>query len=282
MILTENQSLQLTAILMEAAADKGDKQGFLQRAKEFFKKLIEAIKEKIAKFASFVKDKVRSLLDKLHVFKMKLKGKSSEEISVSLQKRATDRTLEVAYKEKLANLKANVAYVTKNAGTIKQMVQEANKMAKNPNVSDEEYDAFAKKMDGYLDEFKGNLLGIGVKASSLSSGAPKARTREKLASYSIFSHKEALKAILEIEGVIKDSIVVNKSYSEMLTWVKKEYLDTYMMLDGFYKTHKTFTIFGKLNNLVNSMGSAVTKIWSTIFQVVGKIFSSFRKKKEED
>lgn len=282
MILTENQSLQLTAILIEAAADKGDKQGFIQRAKEFFKKLIKAIKDKISKFSSFVKDKVRSLLDKLHAFKMKLKGKSSEEISSSLQKRENDRTLEAVYKEKLANLKANVAYVTKNAGTIKQLVQEANKMAKNPNVSDEEYDEFAKKMDDYLDEFKGNLLGIGVKASSLSSGAPKARTREKLASYSIFSHKEALKAILEIEDVIKNSIVVNKSYSEMLTWVKKEYLDTYMMLDGFYKTHKTFTVFGKLNNLVNSMSSAVTKIWSTIFQLVGKIFGSFRKKKDEE
>ena len=282
MILTESQSLQLSVILMEAAEDKGDKQGFLKRAKEFFKRLIESIKDKISKFASFVKDKVRTLLDKLHVFKMKLKGKSSEEIDASLQQRANDRALEVAYKEKLANLKANVAYVTKNADTVKQMVQEANSMAKNSNVSDEEYDEFAKKLDSYLDEFKGNLLGIGVKTGTLSSGAPKARTREKLASYSIFSHKEALKAIIKVEEVIKDSIVVNKSYSEMLTWVKKEYLDTYMMLDGFYETHKTFTIFGKLNNLVNSMGSAVTKIWSTIFQVVGKIFGSLRKKKEED
>lgn len=75
MILTEGQSLQLTIVLMEAAKDKGDKQGFVKRAKEFFKKLIDFIKEKISKFTAFVKDKVRSLLDKLHVLKLKLKGK---------------------------------------------------------------------------------------------------------------------------------------------------------------------------------------------------------------
>lgn len=279
MVLTESQSLHLTAILMEAAEDKGDKQGFLQRAKEFLKKLIEAVKEKISKFASFVKDKVRSLLDKLHVFKMKLKGKSSEEISISLQKRELNRNLDDLWKENLVKLKANVTYVTKNTSVINQMVQEANRMAKNPNVSDEEYDNYAKKLDKYLDEFKDNLLGIGFRAAA--EGAPKARTREKTARYSIFSYKEVQKAISEVEGVIKDSIVVNKAYSDMLTQVKKDYEDSYKIIDNFYKT-KNVTILGKLNNLISSMGSAVTKIWSTIFQLVGKIFSSFRKKKDEE
>ena len=32
MVLTENQSLQLTSILMEAAADKGDKKRFLEES----------------------------------------------------------------------------------------------------------------------------------------------------------------------------------------------------------------------------------------------------------
>lgn len=278
MILTENQNLQLAAILMEAAADKGDKQGFLQRAKEFLKKLIEVVKGKISKFASFVKDKVRSLLDKLHAFKMKLKGKSPEEISISLQKRELNRNLDDLWKENLVKLKANVTYVTKNTSVINQMVQEANRMAKNPNVSDEEYDNYAKKLDKYLDEFKDNLLGIGFRVAA--EGAPKARTREKTARYSIFSYKEAQKAISEVEGIIKDSIVVNKAYSDMLTQVKKDYEDSYKIIDNFYKT-KNVTILGKLNNLISSMGSAVTKIWSTIFQVVGKISSSFRKKKED-
>lgn len=279
MILTENQSLQLAAILMEAAADKGDKQGFLKRAKEFFKKLIESIKDKISKFASFVKDKVRSLLDKLHVFKMKLKGKSSEEISASLKQREVSRTIEDQWKENLVNLKANVTYVTKNTSVIKQMVQEASRMATNSNVTDEEYDNYAMKLDKYLDDFKENLLGIGFK--TIAIGAAKARTRKKTASYSIYSYKEALKAISEVEGVIKDSISVNKAYSAMLSQVKKDYEESYKILDDFYKP-KNVTILGKLNNLISSMGSAVTKIWSTIFQVVGKIFSSFRKKKEEE
>lgn len=134
-------------------------------------------------------------------------------------------------------------------------------------------------MDKYLDEFKDNLLGIGFRAAA--EGAPKARTREKTARYSIFSYKEAQKAISEVEGIIKDSIVVNKAYSDMLTQVKKDYEDSYKIIDNFYKT-KNVTILGKLNNLISSMGSAVTKIWSTIFQVVGKIFGSFRKKKEEE
>lgn len=279
MILTENQSLQLTIILMEAAEDQGDKQGFLQRAKEFIKKLIEAVKDKISKFTSFVKDKVRSLLDKLHAFKMKFKGKSPEEISISLQKRELNRNLDDLWKENLVKLKANVTYVTKNTSVINQMVQEANRMAKNPNVSDEEYDNYAKKLDKYLDDFKDNLLGIGFRAAA--EGAPKARTREKTARYSIFSYKEAQKAISEVEGIIKDSIVVNKAYSDMLTQVKKDYEDSYKIIDNFYKT-KNVTILGKLNNLISSMGSAVTKIWSAIFQVVGKIFGSFRKKKEDE
>lgn len=279
MVLTENQNLQLAVILMEAADDKGDKQGFLQRAKEFLKKLIEAVKDKITKFTSFVKNKVRSLLDKLHAFKMKLKGKSPEEISISLQKRELNRNLDDLWKENLVKLKANVTYVTKNTSVINQMVQEANRMAKNPNVSDEEYDNYAKKLDKYLDEFKDNLLGIGFRAAA--EGAPKARTREKTARYSIFSYKEAQKAISEVEGIIKDSIVVNKAYSDMLTQVKKDYEDSYKIIDNFYKT-KNVTILGKLNNLIGSMGSAVTKIWSTIFQVVGKIFGSFRKKKDEE
>lgn len=278
MVLTENQSLQLTVIIMEAAEDKGDKQGFLQKAKEFLKKLIEAVKDKITKFTSFVKNKVRSLLDKLHAFKMKLKGKSPEEISISLQKRELNRDLDDLWKENLVKLKADVTYVTKNTSVIKQMVTEAGRMATNSNVTDEEYDNYAKKLDKYLDDFKDNLLGIGFRAAA--EGAPKARTREKTVRYSIFSYKEAQKAISEVEGVIKDSIVVNKAYSDMLTQVKKDYEESYKIIDNFYKT-KNVTILGKLNNLISSIGSAVTKIWSTIFQVVGKIFGSFRKKKED-
>lgn len=163
MILAENQSLQLTAILMEAAADKGDKQGFLKRAKEFFKRLIESVKGKISKFASFIKDKVRVLLDKLHVFEMKLKGKNSEEISASLKERKVDRGLEAYYKDKLASLKANVAYINKHKAPLIQMVKEANRMYNDPEVSIKEYNEFATKLDDYVDEFKENLLEIGLK-----------------------------------------------------------------------------------------------------------------------
>lgn len=273
MILTENQSLQLATILMEAAADKGDKQGFLQRAKEFFKKLIEAIKEKISKFAAFVRDKVRSLLDKLHVLKLKLKGKSSEEISASLEQRETDRYIKAYYKEKLANLRTNAAYITKNSETVKQMVKEASRMATDSKVSDEEYDSYAYKLDEQLDKFKSNLLGIGLNSNSLTKKSTK---------YSILAYKDAVRVISEVEGVIKDSIAVNKAYSEMLTRVKDDYEFNYKLLRGDYTGNKSITLFGKVNSLVNSIGSAITNLWSTIFQVVAKVFGSFRKKKEED
>ena len=283
MLLTERQSLQLTIVLMEAAEDKGDKQGFVKRAKEFFKRLIESVKGKISKFASFIKDKIRVLLDKLHVFEMKLKGKSSEEISASLKERKVDRGLEAYYKDKLASLKANVAYINKHKAPLIQMMKEANKMYNDPEVSIKEYNAFTAKVDDYLDEFKENLLEIGLKKETLISAAPKARTREKLASYSIFSHHEALKVIYELRAVIREGVSFNKEFTEVLADLKKIYLDAYALLDRLYKTEDThkFTIFSKLDNLVNSMGSAITKIWSNIFQLVGKLFGSFRKKKEE-
>ena len=273
MLLTESQSLQLAIVLMEAAEDKGDKQGFVKRAKEFFKKLIDFIKEKISKFAAFVKDKVRALLDKLHVLKMKLKGKSSEEIAASLEQRETDRSIKAYYKEKLANLRANAAYITKNSETVKQMVKEASRMATNSNVSDEEYDSYAHKLDEQLDKFKSNLLGIGLNSNSLT---------KKTTKYSILAYKDAVRVISEVEGVIKDSIAVNKAYSAMLTRVKDDYEFNYKLLRGDYTGNKSITLFGKVNSLVNSIGSAVTNLWSTIFQVVAKVFGSFRKKKEED
>lgn len=282
MILTENQSLQLSAILIEAAADKGDKQGFLQRAKEFFKRLIESVKGRISKFASFIKDKIRVLLDKLHVFEMKLKGKNSEEVSASLKERKIDRGLEAYYKDKLASLKANVTYINKHKAPLIQMMKEADRMYNDPEVSIKEYNAFAEKLDAYTDEFKENLIEIGLKKDTLISAAPKARTREKLASYSIFSHHEALKVIYELRAVIKEGVSATKDFTETLAKLKKNYLDAYVLLDRLYKTDSThkFTIFSKLDNLVNSMGSAITKIWSTIFQLVSKIFGSFSKKKE--
>ena len=214
---------------------------------------------------------------------MKLKGKSSEEISASLKERKVDRGLEAYYKDKLASLKANVAYINKHKAPLIQMVKEANKMYNDPEVSIKEYNAFSAKVDDYVNEFKENLLEIGLKKETLISAAPKARTREKLASYSIFSHHEALKVIYELRAVIREGVSFNKEFTELLAELKKNYLDAYVLLDRLYKTDNThkFTIFSKLDNLVNSMGSAITKIWSNIFQLVGKLFGSFRKKKED-
>lgn len=46
MILSENHAIQISAILVEAAEQQGDKKGLIERVKGFFKRIVDGIKEK--------------------------------------------------------------------------------------------------------------------------------------------------------------------------------------------------------------------------------------------
>lgn len=67
MILTENQSLQLACILIEATDEKGP--GFVAKVKDAIKKAIDWIKNKLKEFATFFKDKVLRLDGIFKIFK---------------------------------------------------------------------------------------------------------------------------------------------------------------------------------------------------------------------
>lgn len=58
MILTEDQSIQLACILIEASEDKGSSEGILSKVKSVIKRVLDWIKEKGKKLVSFIKEKV--------------------------------------------------------------------------------------------------------------------------------------------------------------------------------------------------------------------------------
>lgn len=65
MILSEEQSLQLAGILIEASEDEGKKEGLLSKVKSVFKRVIDWVKEKIKKLKDFIKEKVSKVANTL-------------------------------------------------------------------------------------------------------------------------------------------------------------------------------------------------------------------------
>lgn len=109
MILSENHAIQISAILVEAAEQQGDKKGLIERVKGFFKRIVDAIKEKVSKFVGFLAKKMKPLSglfakakEKLAAF-AKEKARQKKSINVYISKMLIDGIVDLPEVIKLQN-----------------------------------------------------------------------------------------------------------------------------------------------------------------------------------
>lgn len=284
MILSENSSLQLAAILIESSEEQGDKQGFIQRAKAFFKRIIGIIVEKIKSFGKFIKEKVRGLFDKIEALKMRLQGFSSDEIEMYQSMRDVARSMEDELKDWY---KIDHKEILKAKDTIAKLVSEMEvimkdmaKVAKDDNVSDEEYnkrtEALVEKMDK-LDE----AFYIFADGSSAFAVSKRDLDHDRHVTKYKMSIKSAIQALDVLGKTSKECAVVTSDYVSKLNGFKSQ-LETIQSITIENTRSRIFGVITKLNAFIGKIGSGVNKIWANIFSFVGKIFKSFGKKKEED
>lgn len=278
MILTENQNLQLTVILMEAAEDQGDKQGFLKKAKEFFKRILAIITERIKKFTSFLKEKVKSLEDHIYVLIKRLKGKDSQNAKYSTReerfntekakKRYADfKKLNSKMKEGISDL----TLVLKGLNAIPVLKQ------KGKGPSDEEYKNMVDKTHEMIDDVSDHMFEIGeyFKNFSNSNLGYKAANKDKVSSIG----KETLSSLDEFMKLINDNKDISYEYMKLMTSTRNFLKRKMDELDEATDS-KFIRAMSKFNSLLSKTGSLVTGFWSKIFSFVTDLIG--RKKKDEE
>ena len=272
MILNENQRLQITAILMEASNERGDKQGFLAKAKDFLKRLIAIVKEKIGKFKSFLKEKVKSLIDRITIYIRARKGggthtaKMIASSSVERENRWT-KYAKNAYK----SFKASDDHVKKITPKINDMLKDLKRALEEP-----EYEFSALRFESAVIAINDDISDMLNYTTQLS----RSNTVHKM------QHgQEAKDAINRVDKIMKDMIGIVKGHKESTDLFLDSLKYSQTLLEMAYKEldkvgdSKLMTAIGKVNSTISKLGSAITSIWSKIFSFVASLIG--RKKKED-
>lgn len=272
MILTENQRIQITAILMEASNERGDKQGFLAKAKDFLKRLLAIVKEKIGKFKSFLKEKVKSLIDRIIIYIRARKGggatidKMIASATVARENSWTEYA-KTAYK----SFKASDDHIKKITPKINDMLKDLKRALEEP-----EYEFSAVK-------FEGAVIAINDDISDMLNYTTRLSRSDTV--NKIQHGQEAKDAINRVDKLVKDMIGVVKGYKESTDLFLDSLKYSQTLLEKAYKEldkvgdSKMITALSKVHSTISKLGSAITSIWSKIFSFVASLIG--RKKKED-
>lgn len=274
MVLTENQSLQLAVILMEAAEDRGDKKGFLAKAKEFLKRLLAIVKEKISKLKSFLKEKVKSLVDRIKFFMRVRKGEDPlsaklDMVLDDMQIKSVKRGYEI-FKKSDDKLKNIVPEVTNLLKEVKSVLSSAG------NESPEFRDSLMR-LENAVYKIKFGIRGLENFSSSLPGGS----TVQK-----IQHSQEAKDSVKHADKLLKDivdSIKEHEDLTNVLLGNLKESQSILEKASGNLEKigdSKTISVLGKVHSILGKLGSMITSGWAKIFSFVASLIG--RKKKEEE
>lgn len=272
MILNENQRIQITAILMEASNERGDKQGFLAKAKDFLKRLLAIVKEKISKFKSFLKEKVKSLIDRITIFIRARKGGGATiDKMIASATVARENSFTEYAKTSYKNFKTSDDRIKKIIPKINDMLKDLKRALEEP-----EYEFSAVKFESAIFAINDNISDMLHYTTQLSKSDTV---------YKIQHSQESKDAINRVDKLVKDMISVVKGYKEStdlflgsLEYNQKLIGLAYKELDKLGDS-KIMTALSKTHSTISKLGSAITSIWSKIFSFVASLIG--RKKKED-
>ena len=229
MILSENHAIQISAILVEAAEQQGDKKGLIERVKGFFKRIVEAIKEKVGKFVKFLAEKMKPLSG--------LFAKAKEKLAAFAKEKARQKDSYNVYMSKLL-----VDGITDLPVLLKLQNDFVNQVLSKADVTDEEK---AEALKNAVEQ-----INVAVK------GAPAlAALNKSLGDHE--SGKKAIKislteAVRLLDKMIKTSKVVegtSQKYIKQLEAYNKKLINFYKTYDG---------------QKVSAFTSLTTKVYSTV------------------
>lgn len=229
MILSENHAIQISAILVEAAEQQGDKKGLIERVKGFFKRIVEAIKEKVGKFVKFLAEKMKPLSG--------LFAKAKEKLATFAKEKARQKDSYNVYMSKLL-----VDGITDLPVLLKLQNDFVNQVLSKADATDEEK---AEALKNAVEQ-----INVAVKGAPALAALNKALGDHE-------SGKKAIKislteAVRLLDKMIKTSKVVegtSEKYIKQLEAYNKKLINFYKAYDG---------------QKVSAFTSLTTKVYSTV------------------
>lgn len=250
MILSENHAIQISSILVEAAEQQGDKKGLIERVKGFFKRIVDAIKEKVGKFVKFLAEKMKPLSG--------LFAKAKEKLAAFAKEKARQKDSYNVYMSKLL-----VDGITDLPILLKLQNDFVNQVLSKADATDEEKaDALKNAVD---------QINMAVK------GAPALAALNK----SLGDHKSGEKAIkiglVEavrlLDKMIKTSKVVegtSQKYIKQLEAYNKKLITFYKAYDG-QKVSAFTSLTSKVYSAVNVFLVVLSRSVTAFIFAVGNI-----------
>lgn len=286
MILTEEQSIQLSCILIESAASRGeDKKTILQKLKAIFDRAIRWIKNKSYILKVFITRKVASFKEKVKTFYKRLTSKEVKEKIEAIEDQQDEEEKEEPVTTDGVDLERNLGLVlsisNKLVKSSKNLDEIASKLTGLKNI-----EANVEELDRFLDQYAADLATL------------KEDVDEELINSSNDSVKATVtKAVEEAEDVIEYLLDTNERIAKGNQFAldiinnitaKLEKLKQQLENDikaperakpeeadkgeeGTTTPTKLGMIIGKLTRIASAISSGVTTVWGTIVRIFRKI-----------
>lgn len=250
MILSENHAIQISAILVEAAEQQGDKKGLIERVKGFFKRIVDAIKEKVSKFVGFLAKKMKPLSG--------LFAKAKEKLAAFAKEKARQKDSYNVYMSKLL-----VDGITDLPVLLKLQNDFVNQVLSKADATDEEK---AEALKNAVDQ-----INIAVKGAPALAALNKALGDHK-------SGEKAIKiglveAVRLLDKMIKTSKVVegtSQKYIKQLEAYNKKLITFYKAYDG-QKVSAFTSLTSKVYSAVNVFLVVLSRSVTAFIFAVGNI-----------
>ena len=250
MILSENHAIQISAILVEAAEQQGDKKGLIERVKGFFKRIVDAIKEKVGKFVKFLAEKMKPLSG--------LFAKAKEKLAAFAKEKARQKDSYNVYMSKLL-----VDGITDLPVLLKLQNDFVNQVLSKADATDEEK---AEALKNAVEQ-----INVAVKGAPALAALNKALGDHE-------SGKKAIKislteAVRLLDKMIKTSKVVegtSQKYIKQLEAYNKKLITFYKAYDG-QKVSAFTSLTSKVYSAVNVFLVVLSRSVTAFVFAVGNI-----------
>lgn len=277
MILSEEQSLQLAAILIEAAEENGTpKTTLINKIKKFIKDAIEWVKSKLKKFKEFLSKKFK-------LFDVFFKG--FDKILKELDKVVTTRT----YKDKrVKTIKSNnVREFYVNLTKSYSDVLGFSEIASNSilNMSDTERDMTLNRLRGSIEDLKQHVDTYSANIDRFTE-----EFRAKVDVNINFAVREARGSLLAAKKVLQDSNRSTKSAIKRIDAMTANLEDLGMdiaVVSGRLRTggailvRETMVVVGNSIRVGIVFIKAVFRVIKMVASPIVEFFKNFKKGKEE-
>lgn len=250
MILSENHAIQISAILVEAAEQQGDKKGLIERVKGFFKRIVDAIKEKISKFVGFLAKKMKLLSG--------LFAKAKEKLAAFAKEKARQKDSYNVYMSKLL-----VDGITDLPVLLKLQNDFVNQVLSKADATDEEK---AEALKNAVDQINMAVKGAPALAA-LNKSLGDHKSGEKAIKISL------VEAVRLLDKMIKTSKVVegtSQKYIKQLEVYNKKLITFYKAYDG-QKVSAFTSLTSKVYSAVNVFLVVLSRSVTAFVFAVGNI-----------